>query len=306
MMLENIEFIIPCGGKSTRNYPHSKSIAHKSLLPFGDVRLIDVLLHDIIKMGGRHITIVCSNEETVKQFREALASDTVTEQKLRKAGRIAIADILASTFLPSDVDLKFAIQKEPLGTAHVLGLAHRLSPERHGVMIFPDDVILSKDSQNTHLQRIVQAFLSDESQILCTGIEKEDVSNNAIIHNGRLIEKPAIAYNHIGGYSPIVIPRQALDFMTAQVDVYEATGQMPQNLGTNEWVYTDGINQFLDSETAKGVLTWQLRMFMKAPEDLLLDTGTLPFYELALVRALLSLSRFRSENRALAQKLLAE
>ena len=77
--INDIEFIIPCGGKSTRNYPHSKSVAHKSLLPFGDGRLIDFVLQDIIRLGGRHITIVCSNQITVDLFREALATDKPIE-----------------------------------------------------------------------------------------------------------------------------------------------------------------------------------------------------------------------------------
>ena len=32
-MYENIEFVVACAGKSTRNYPHSKGIAHKCLMP---------------------------------------------------------------------------------------------------------------------------------------------------------------------------------------------------------------------------------------------------------------------------------
>ena len=45
-MYENIEFVVACAGKSTRNYPHSKGIAHKCLMPFGDIRLIDCVLQD--------------------------------------------------------------------------------------------------------------------------------------------------------------------------------------------------------------------------------------------------------------------
>ena len=83
--INDIEFIIPCGGKSTRNYPHSKGIAHKALLPFGDMRLIDFLLKDIIHIGGRHITLVCSNQGVIDAFKEALSPDIKTEEKLRNA-----------------------------------------------------------------------------------------------------------------------------------------------------------------------------------------------------------------------------
>lgn len=69
-----------------------------------------------------------------------------------------------------------------------------------------------------------------------------------------------------------------------------------------EWVYTDGINQFLDTQDPDSGFT--VRMFLKRPDDLLLDTGTLPLYQTAQVRALLTLSRFKAENRRLAQELL--
>ena len=73
--VDDIEFIVPCGGKSTRNYPHSKGLPHKSFMPFGDGRLIDRILADIVHAGGRHITIVCSGSDVVERFREALAPD---------------------------------------------------------------------------------------------------------------------------------------------------------------------------------------------------------------------------------------
>ena len=45
-------------------------------------------------------------------------------------------------------------------------------------------------------------------------------------------------------------------------------------------------------------------MFMKSDADLLIDTGSLPLYELAQVRALLTLSRFKEDNKKLARELL--
>ena len=299
--INDIEFIIPCGGKSTRNFPHSKAVAHKALLPFGDIRLIDFLLAEIIKIGGQHITFVCSNQDVIDTFKEALAPDFATEEKLRKAGRTAIADALHSTFLPPDLDLKYIVQDKPIGTAHVLGLAHRLSPDRHAMMTFPDDLMISADPQNSHFKRMIDTFLNDTKQILLTGIEKEDVSNNAIIHNNRLIEKPKIFYNHIGGFSPFIFPKEMLDFVAHQVDIYEQTGKLPENLPMAEWVYTDGINQFLDAHPTEN---WSLKMFMKSDKDLFLDTGTLPLYQLAQIHALLQLSRFKEDNRRLAREIL--
>lgn len=301
-MFEQLEFIIPCGGKSTRNYPHAKGLAHKSLMPFGNVRLIDAVLKDIVQMGARHVTFVCPNEAAIAGFREALRNDSETERKLRAAGRIEIADALAETFLPEDMDIKFVPQHTPLGTAHLLGLVHRISPERHGVMVFPDDIVLSPPGKTSHLQRMAEAFLKDETQILLTGIQKDDVSNNAILHQGRLIEKPKAPPNNIAGVSPIILPAAVLDSIEKQLREIEKTGRLPEGLAHAEWIYVDGINSFLD---AQGPQTpHRIAFFMKDAADILLDTGTLPLYEEAQVRALLTLSRFREANRKLARELL--
>lgn len=305
-MYDNIEFIVACGGRSTRNYPHSKAVAHKSLMPFGDVRLIDIVLKDIVDMGAKHITLVCSNEEVIEVFKDALKTDTKTEEKLRNAGRTAIADALRSTFLPDDVDLKFVVQSEPLGTAHVLGLAHRVSPDRHGVLIFPDDIILNTGTGESHLKKLVDEFLKNEKQILLTGVKKDDVSNNSIIQDGRLIEKPKNPTSFIGGYSPYTFPKEVMDLATAKTDEYEKTGVLNASSAiAGEWIYTDLVNEFLDNAEAQGV-HYDLRMFLKTDEYMLMDTGTLPLYEQCQLYALLKRSKFKADNLAYVKKLLAE
>lgn len=301
-MYDNLEFVIACGGQSTRNFPHSKGLAHKSLMPFGDTRLIDFVLREITEIGGRHITIVCSDEHTIETFKNALKTDKQTEEKLRAKGRGKIADVLAKTFLPEDTDLKFTIQEKPLGTAQVIGLAHRLSPNRDMVVFFPDDIIVSAHRNNSHLKKLVQAFMQDRHQILLTGIHKADVSNNAILQDGRLIEKPKNPTSHIGGYSPFVLPKACADFIEEQTTVLEKTGQMPRNLSVGEWVYVDGINAFLDTQSQS---PYHIKMFMKDDEDLMLDTGSLPLYEQAQLFVLLTQSHFADQNRERARKILS-
>ena len=304
-MYENIEFIIACAGKSTRNYPHSKGIAHKCLMPFGDIRLIDCVLQDIVRIGGRHITLVVSDQTTIDAFTEALKTDLKTEEKLRKGGRERIADVLKVTFLPEDVDLKFVIQEQPLGTAQVLGLAHRMSPDRHGVLIFPDDLIDSTKAPVPFVQKIVDSFLKNTKQILLTGLVKEDVSNNAILCNGRLIEKPKNPTSNVAGYSPIVVPKECLDYIEKQTTEIERTGKMPEGLSLGEWVYTDGINAFLDAEGEANGFAPQMEIMVQTQYEMM-DTGTLPLYEKALIRELLTRSFFAEENKKYVQKLLHE
>lgn len=304
-MYDNIEFIIACGGRSTRNFPHSKAVVHKSLMPFGDIRLIDVVLKEITDMGAKHITIVCSNQGVIDTFKDALATDLATEEKLRKSGKTAIADALHSTFLPEDVDLKFVIQEKPLGTAHVLGLAHRASPDRHGVLIFPDDIIIpNKPNIISHLKNLTDAFLTNEKQILLTGVEKEDVSNNAIIENGRLIEKPKKPTSFVGAYTPFIFPKEVMDLAIAKTDILEKTGKLDASSAiAGEWIYTDLVNEFLDIKDAKGD-KYDLKMFIKTKDYDLLDTGTLPLYEQAQLYALLKRSAFKDDNKKRALELL--
>ena len=304
-MYDNIEFIVACAGKSTRNYPHSKGIAHKCLMPFGDIRLIDCVLQDIVRMGGRHITLVVSDQTTIDAFQEALKTDIKTEEKLRKGGRERIADVLRVTFLPEDVDLKFVIQETPIGTAQVLGLAHRLSSNRHGVLIFPDDLIDSTKADIPFVKKITDSFLQNTKQILLTGIVKEDVSNNAIISQKRLIEKPKNPTSNIAGYSPIVLPKECLDAIEKQTTEIEKTGQLPAGLALGEWVYTDGINAFLDNGGEENGFFVEMEILVPEKYEMM-DTGTLPLYEKALMRELVTRSFFAKENREYIRKILRD
>lgn len=304
-MYENIEFIVACAGKSTRNFPHSKGIAHKCLMPFGDIRLIDCVLQDVVRMGGRHITLVVSDQVTIDAFKEALKTDLKTEEKLRKGGRERIADVLRATFLPEDIDLKYVIQETPIGTAQVLGLAHRLSPDRHAVLIFPDDLIDSTKAEIPFVKKITDSFLQNTKQILLTGIVKEDVSNNSILVNKRLIEKPKNPTSNIAGYSPYAFPKECLDAIERQTTEIEKTGKMPEGLALGEWVYTDGINSFLDNGGEEA--GFFAKMEILDPEKYeMMDTGSLPLYEKALIRELLTRSFFAQENKEYVRKLLRD
>ncbi|MBE6446766.1 MAG: hypothetical protein E7021_05130 [Alphaproteobacteria bacterium] len=299
-MYDNIEFVICCGGESTRNFPHSKGIPHKSLMPFGDMRLIDYVLKDIISMGGRHITIVCSANDVINSFKRALQTDERVENKLRQKGKSDIADVLHDTFLPDDTDLKFVLQEKPLGTAHVLYCAQKQIGDRHVVIIFPDDIILSKDEKNPHLKKLVDEFLKNPKRVLITGLWREDVSNNAILVNNRIVEKPKNPTSHIAGMSPNVLPNELIKYIYTHS---EKRMQMAIETG-KEWLYMDSANDFLDDGgEANGFVA---EMFLKSDDDLMMDTGTLPLYELAQLHALLKLSRYKKQNRELVNELLKD
>ncbi len=297
-MYDNIEFVIAAAGECTRNFPHSKAIAHKSLLPMGDMRIIDYTLQDIIRAGGRHITFVCSNQKVIDDFKHALATDTKTEEKLRKKGKNDIAGILKNTFLPDDVDLKFVIQDEPLGTGHVLYVARDAIQDRHVVLIFPDDLVVSKDSKSPHIKKLLSAFLQNPKTALLTGLIKEDVSNNAILVSNRIVEKPKKPINHVAGYSPVILPSQVIQFLIKQgpAQIKEAKEQH------KEWLYMNSLNDFLDQGgEANG---FKVEMFLKSDDDQMLDTGNLALYEQCQLEMLLKHSHYQKQNREFVKKLL--
>ena len=297
-MYDDIEFVIAAAGECTRNFPHSKAIGHKALLPMGDMRIIDYTLQDIVRIGGRHITFVCSNQKVIDDFKRALATDTKVEEKLRKKGKNDIADVLHNTFLPDDVDLKFVIQEEPLGTAHVLYVARDAIQNRHVVLIFPDDLIISKDPQNPHIKKILDAFVKSPKTTLLTGLIKDDVSNNAILVKNRIVEKPKNPTSHIAGYSPVILPVEGVQFLIKQgpQKIKEAKEDH------KEWFYMDSINEFLDQGgEADG---FKVEMFLKSDDDQMLDTGNLPLYETSLLQMLLTQSIYQEQNKQFVKNLL--
>jgi len=290
--INDIEFIIPCAGTSSRNYPHSKGLPHKALLPFGSYRLIDHILKDIFQVGGRHITIICSDGEVIDFFKKAFEDDSKMRGKLTAKGRDDVSKILEKIEIPEDADIKYAIQDQVLGTAQVLSIAHEISSDRHGIMIFPDDIYISKDENNCHLQKLINKFLKNDKQILITGQKREDVSNNSIIQDGRLIEKPTNPTTNIGGFSPMTIPKAVLDHIQKVMKQFIVEGK--------EWIYTDGINDFLDN--APNASQYTLAMPLKDEEDLYRDVGTLPFYESALLESLFLISQDKEKHIELAKK----
>ena len=125
------------------------------------------------------------------------------------------------------------------------------------------------------------------------------MSNNSILVNKRLIEKPKVQINHIAGFSPYVLPKELITSLQKE---WETCSEKILSLG-HEWFYVDAINSFLDNEGEKQ--GFFIKMHMKDAEDILLDTGALPLYEQAQLFALLKLSRFKEQNIDFIKKMIA-
>ncbi|MBP5343912.1 MAG: NTP transferase domain-containing protein [Alphaproteobacteria bacterium] len=295
-MYDMFEFVICCGGESTRNYPQSKGLPHKALLPFGDKRIIDYTLEHIVQIGGKHVTIVCSNQTVVEAMQYALRTDRQTEEKLRQKGKGQIADVLASTFLPDDMDIKYIVQPEPLGTAHVLACVAPILNGRHVVLIFPDDIIWTQKGATPYLKRIMDEFMKNPKRALLAGVEKQDARDYGILVNNRLVEKSPTPANNFAVYTPIIMCQEMIEFLLKQQDEKIAWARKTHK----EWLYVDVINDFLDVYESNG---FKVEMLMIGPEDSLLDTGNLALYEQCLLRMLLTESVFVKENQEVVNSL---
>ena len=297
-MYENIEFVVCAAGECTRNYPHTKSGIHKALLPMGDKRMIDYVLQDILHIGGRHITFICSNQKAVNMFKTAFSFNQKDVKKLQNRGYDALADIIAETILPKDIDLKFVIQKEPLGTAHALYTARNAIQNRHVVLIFPDDIWLTKDKKNPHIKRLLTAFLKNPKTALITAIWRKNVSENAVLINNRIIEKPNNIFTHISGWDPNVLPNEMIKFLVKQAP--ERIQRVKKT--KKEWYYMDIINDFLDAGGEKA--GYKVEMFLKKDDVELFDSGNLFAYEESLLKMLLTQSKHKKQHQKLAKQIL--
>lgn len=280
-----VTYIIPCAGLSTRNFPHSKGIAHKSLLPFGNVRLIDHILKDIITIGGKDIVFICSNQKAIDAFKEALGPAPEIKKKLNDNPKTKyIAEILQSTEIPKNIRIRYVIQKDPKGNAHAFGLGCRLAKGNAAAMIFPDDIYVSENPKKPHLKKILAAFEKNKKQILITGIKMKDVSNNSILEKDRLIEKPKKPSNFTGGFSPMIFPKEVCKHFADLADKIEKGVKVKEMVNGKECIYTDAVNSFLDTNEKKG---FSVKMFLKDKADIYMDTGTLELYKKALLASLL-------------------
>ena len=289
-MTDDIEFVLACGGQSTRNYPQSKGLPHKCFLPFGSLRLIDHLLQQIISAGGKHITIVCRSEAVKQAFQEALAPCPEIEQKLAKKGLTKIVEATKATHIPDDVQLQYIIQEKPLGTAHVLALAHEQSPDRHIALFFPDDVHLTVENQPSALQKALDVFNAQPKQVLLTAIPCKDVSAYSIVHNNRILEKPTVPYNLMGCFSPMFFPKGCLDYVVQRWKTYRPEAPFFQG----EWFFADAVNDFMDAQGLADGYT--IATFNQPSADNYMDVGNLPGYERALLFSLLKYSLYKDEH----------
>jgi glucose-1-phosphate thymidylyltransferase len=156
-----MKVIIPVAGKGRRLTPHSYSTA-KTLMPLARKKVIDYLLEPILKLSPQEVIIIYDhfNYTPVKEYLEKTYPTTI---------------------------FKFAIQEEPLGTAHAIYCAKEFIEHGDEIFIAYSDMVFEKNLDIIYKKN------------LCDGLifyfKVDDPQNyGVLVHNNfilqKIIEKP--------------------------------------------------------------------------------------------------------------------
>ena len=308
----DLEFIILAAGKSTRNYPHSKGIPHKSLIPLGSRKVIDHIIRELISSGAKHITIVCSDIKAKEAFELCFTKEQKIEDKFKKNGNIIGLELLQSLYVPDDVDIKYVIQKEPKGLGHAIGLANKVADGRHLVVRVPDDIILPNHCINDAelrkpaVRRCIEKYIKDGvgGNMFITR-HVQDPSRWGIIDDGIFKEKPSESKSDEAFHTLAILDKKVAKRLQEVAERIDTVGTEEYNLWEKEGKEIH-FDKYLNEEVKKDTEHMAIRTYPIAKTDTYLDCGTLQGYEEALLYTLLKESVFKEKNKEVAQILLID
>ena len=299
---DDLEFVILAAGKSTRNYPHSKGLPHKSLLPLGSVKIIDRIMREPIEAGVKNITIVVSAPEAKEAFEYAFAREPRIEDKFEKSGNKVGLELLKSLALPDDVRVRYVIQKEAKGAGHAIGLAAAANPGRHLVVRYPDDILGSRHVRRNikpFVSRLIEKYIADGAGGNLFAVRKvADPSRWGIIEDGRFFEKPARTKSRDASVVACIFDKGFAGVLAAAAACSDKKGTEESRAWESgrELHFAGYINDFIDANPGM-----EIRTFPLGRDDIYHDGGTLEGYEEAIIYTLLHESRFARHNRKVAK-----
>lgn len=308
----DLEFVILAAGKSTRNYPHSKGIPHKSLIPFGSRKVIDYIIKELISSGAKHITIVCSDDKAKESFELCFTKEQNIEDKFKKNGNIIGLELLQSLYIPDDVEIKYVIQHEPKGLGHAIGLANKVADGRHLVVRVPDDIVLPNhcvkqaELRKSVVRRCIEKYIADNmgGNMFITRHVK-DPSRWGIIDEGIFKEKPTESKSDEAFHTLAIFDKKVAKRLEEIATRIDTIGTDEYNLWKNEGKEIH-FDKYLNEEVEKDPVNMGIRTFPISKTDTYLDCGTLQGYEEALLYTLLKESVFKEKNKQTAQILLID
>ena len=310
MSPENLEFVILAAGKSTRNYPHSKGIPHKSLVPFGSRNIIDFIMSQIILAGGKHITIVVADDAAIEAFHNCFVREPEIESKFEAKGNLTGLELLQSLYVPDDVDIKYFIQSKPRGTGHAVGLVYNTIKDtgRNIVMIWPDDIVLADKYAENPEDRIPVYKRAVDTYIKNGGYGNlgmtrpvEDPSRWGIIDNGYFKEKPKESVSNQAAFGLFIFDKEVCKKLyDSAMKMNE--GKAVEGIVGGELAFADALNKTIDENPEK----MKIQTLSIKPTDVYLDCGSIEGYEKALLYTLLTESKFKAQNVKFIDSILAK
>lgn len=296
----DLEFVILAAGKSTRNYPHSKGIPHKCLMPFGSIKIIDYIISQIIEAGGKFITIVVPDEISINYFKECFKKEPEIEAKFEKKGKISSLQLLRQVYIPDDVEIRYQIQRKPKGTGHAVGMVYNeiKNTGRRIVMIWPDDIIISKNVPI--YKRVVEKYISMNG-VGNLGLTRKvaDPSRWGIVDNGYFKEKPKESSSNEAAFGLFIFDKKVLEKLYNVATKMEK-GEEVDGVVDGELAFADALNKTIDEDPENQ----KIQTICMNDGDRYFDCGCIEGYEKALIYTLINQSKFKDENRKFLNEIL--
>ena len=190
--------VILAAGLGTRMLPATKSVP-KEMLPVVDKPLIQYAVEEAVGAGITEIIFVIADGK--EAIADHFGEGGRTEQMLARDGK---KDLVAAVRAPAELaNFHFRRQSEPLGIAHAVASARDLLEGEPFVLIFPDDLLLSKTPVVGQMTAAYAAYKGGVASIIAVqevadsevpqyGIVDPDGPGNPVRLRG-IIEKPALA-----------------------------------------------------------------------------------------------------------------
>ena len=165
--------IIPAAGLGTRFLPATKAMP-KEMLPIVDKPTIQYIVEEAIASGIEDILIVTGKHK--RAIEDHFDNAFELEANLLEKEKYELLDKVQA---PSNVDIHYIRQKEPLGLGHAIWCARKFIGNEPFAVLLGDDIV---SSEVPCLEQLIQRY--DEVQSSVIGVQKvpmEDVHRYGII-----------------------------------------------------------------------------------------------------------------------------
>lgn len=267
--------IIPAAGYGIRNLPVTKAIP-KELFPIGGRPAIDYVVSEAIQAGITDILIILSRNKTaiMNYFDRSIELESFLYSKQR--------DNLVPTIAPSNVNIQYVRQHDPLGLGHAVQLGQSFAADEPFAVLLPDQISLHKTSLLIPLIRNYEKYRTNV--IGLQSVKPELLSNYGVAAakhiQGRvheiesIVEKPAhhppsqlvVMGRYIFKPEIFTLLKQALPGIGGEIQLTDAMNQYGKTGKTIGYVYKE---RWYDTSIEHDYLKIQQRAYQLKMKNIL-------------------------------------